>query len=124
MKNAINWFEIPVKDMERAKKFYGTILGHPLEDMPMPGSPFTYAVFPHEQGNGVGGVLVSGSGYIPSSEGTLVYFECGKDLSVVLSRVERAGGKIEMPKTSIGPYGFIAHFIDPEGNKGALHSVE
>ena len=33
MKNAINWFEIPVKDFEKAKAFYETILGevmHPL----------------------------------------------------------------------------------------------
>ncbi len=27
MKNAINWFEIPVKNFDRAKKFYETILG-------------------------------------------------------------------------------------------------
>jgi Predicted enzyme related to lactoylglutathione lyase len=124
MKSSINWFEVPVKDMNRAKKFYSALLGKQLEDMPMPGSPLQYAVFPYEQDLGVGGVLVYGEGYTPSTEGTLLYFECGNNISGALSRVENAGGRVVLPKTSIGPYGFIAHFIDSEGNKAALHSRE
>jgi uncharacterized protein len=42
----------------------------------------------------------------------------------MLGRVENNGGKITMPKTSIGENGFMAHFIDPEGNRIALHSMK
>ena len=45
------------------------------------------------------------------------------DLSVALSKVEMAGGKIVLPKTSIGHNGFMAHIVDTEGNKVGLHSM-
>jgi predicted enzyme related to lactoylglutathione lyase len=41
-----------------------------------------------------------------------------------LARVEAAGGTIEMPKTPIGPNGFIAFIIDTEGNQVGIHSTE
>lgn len=122
MKNAINWFELPAKNFSRAKKFYSTILGAEINDMPMPGTT-KYGLFPYDQQNGgVGGVIVTGEGYEPSSTGSLVYLNIDEDLSKPLSKVEAAGGKIVLPKTSIGEHGFIAHFIDSEGNKVAFHS--
>ena len=40
-----------------------------------------------------------------------------------MNRVEAAGGKIVQPKTQISPdIGFMALFIDCEGNRIALHS--
>ncbi len=122
MKSAINWFELPAIDYNRAKKFYETVLGIKIE--PMPNQKGNYGVFPADIGNGgVGGGLVSGDGYEPSQKGSLVYLNGGDDLSEPLGRVEKAGGKIIMPKTSIGENGFIAMFIDTEGNKVALHSM-
>ena len=41
----------------------------------------------------------------------------------MLDRVEGAGGKVVMPKTSIGENGFMALFLDTEGNKVGLHSM-
>lgn len=122
MKSAINWYEIPVSDLNRAKKFYSTVLGYELADMPMPGLPFKYSRFPVEQGEGVGGVLVEGPGYKPSAEGTMVYLNCGEDLSGSLSKVEKAGGKILLQKTPVGAIGFMAQFIDSEGNRVAFFS--
>jgi predicted enzyme related to lactoylglutathione lyase len=37
--------------------------------------------------------------------------------------VEGAGGQVIMPKTNIGENGFIAMFMDTEGNRVALHSM-
>lgn len=122
MKSAINWYEIPVTDMNRAKKFYTSVLNFELAEMPMPDLPFKYLRFPVEQGEGVGGVLVEGPGYKPSTEGSLVYFNCGEDITVALSKVESAGGKIVLSRTPVGAFGFMAHFIDSEGNKVALFS--
>jgi uncharacterized protein len=121
MKNAINWFEIPVTDFERAKMFYETILDMKIGEMPFPSGRYGIIVYDQE---GVGGGLVLGEGYEPADKGTLVYLNSGEDLSVALSKVESAGGKIFLPKTSIGGNGFMAHFIDTEGNKVALHSMK
>jgi predicted enzyme related to lactoylglutathione lyase len=123
MANAINWFEIPAKNFERAKSFYEAVLG--VEIMAMPHPMFKYGMFPADMQSGqVGGGLVQGDGYEPAASGTLVYFNGGDDLAAPLSRVEAAGGKVILPKTSIGENGFMATFIDTEGHKVALHSMK
>jgi len=122
MTNAINWFEIPVTDFARAKKFYETILAAEIMEMPFPNGK--YGMLPSDMQNGVGGGLAQGEGFEPSDKGTIVYLNGGEDLSLPLSRVEQAGGKIIVPKTSIGENGFMAHFIDTEGNRVAFHSMK
>ena len=122
MTNALNWFEIPVKDFERAKKFYETLYHAEITEMPFPGG--RYGMLPSDMQNGVGGGIVQGEGFEPSDKGTIVYLNGGDDLSTPLAKVESAGGKILMPKTSIGENGFMAHFMDTEGNHVALHSMK
>ncbi len=123
MANAINWFEIPAKNFARAKSFYETVLGVSIEEMPHPA--YKYGMFPANYETGeVGGGLVEGEGFEPSKTGAVVYFNGGEDLATPLARVEKAGGKIVMPKTSIGQNGFMAHIIDTEGNRIALHSMQ
>ena len=47
----------------------------------------------------------------------------GTVLAGALGKVEAAGGKVAMPKTAISPeIGFMAFFIDSEGNRVGLHS--
>ena len=123
MANAINWFEIPVKDFNRAKTFYETILGASMPLMEAMGMKSAFFPADLERGN-IGGCIIEGQGYEPANNGTLVYLNGGEDLGVALSKVEEAGGKIIMPKTAIGPHGFMAHFEDSEGNKVALHSTK
>ena len=123
MTNAINWFEIPVTDFTRAKKFYETLFGMEVMEMPFPNGK--YGMLPADmQNGGVGGGIVQGEGFEPSTKGTIVYLNGGEDLSVPLAKVETAGGKIILPKTAIGANGFMAHFIDTEGNRIALHSMK
>jgi uncharacterized protein len=122
MAHAINWFEIPVKNFARAKSFYESVLAVELST-PFP--EMNYAMFPADMQNGeIGGGLVEEQGYEPSQTGALIYLNGGEDLAVPLSRVEAAGGKIVLPKTAIGANGFMAHFIDTEGNKIAFHSMK
>lgn len=122
MKNALNWFEIPVTDFERAKTFYEALLQTKMDTMSMEAMGMTMAFFPADWEKGVGGGIALGPGYEPSDKGTLVYLNGGEDLSVPLARVEEAGGRIVLPKTSLGSNGFMAQFIDTEGNRVALHS--
>jgi hypothetical protein len=118
MANAINWFEIPVSDMERAARFYSAIFGVELATMETMGMLMSF--FPAE--NGVGGALVKSADHIPSTAGAVLYLNGGDDLAPVLERVDSAGGTVVMPKTGIGENGFIAFFTDTEGNKVGLHS--
>ena len=115
--NAINWFEIPVDDFDRAKMFYGRIFDYEMPEMMM-------GFFVFEEGpSHVGGAIVKGENFVPSREGTMVYLGAGDDLSVVLMRVDGAGGKVLMEKTQITPeIGYSATFLDTEGNRVALHS--
>ncbi len=90
MKNAINWFEIPVNDFKRAQKFYSTILDAEINDWASPNGDksMQYGVFPFDMQNGaVGGVIVKGKGYEPSEKGSVVILNAGDDLSKDLSKV-------------------------------------
>jgi len=120
--NAINWFEIPVSDFDRAVKFYSAIFDYEMPVNPM--GPNMMGFFLHEQGKGIGGSIVSGPGYEPSSSGSKVYLNGGNDLSMVLDRVADNGGSVIVAKTEISPdIGFFAIFEDTEGNHVALHSM-
>ncbi len=124
MRNTMYWVEIPAKNFERAKTFYETIFGIEMAPVPMPRGK--YAIFPLTMdGQGAGGAIVEGEGYEPSEKGRIVYMDRGEDLSIPLSKVEAAGGKIVLQKSkngANGEFGFIAQFIDTEGNLMGLHS--
>ena len=118
------WFEIPVQEIDRAKKFYETLLGIELMKIDMSAETGSVlGMFPDE--DGVGGALVQNieHGYVPHQQGTLVYLTAQGKLDDTLARVEPAGGQILLPNTSIGENGVIAWFQDTEGNKVGLHSM-
>ncbi|MEI9943692.1 MAG: VOC family protein [Chitinophagaceae bacterium] len=125
MKSAISWFEIPSADLNRATKFYETIFGLSLIAMDMPNMKMR--MFPvDDMMNDIGGAIVDSNGFHKPSatEGPLIYLNGNPDLQNVLDKVEKAGGKIVVPKTEISPeYGFMAVFIDTEGNRIGLHSI-
>ena len=124
MKNAVNWFEIPVSNYKRAKNFYSEVIGEEIIDHHMPDKDMKYGIFPFEMESlAVGGAIVEMEGMNPSADGSTVYLNGGDNLNVPLSRVEAAGGKVIMPKMDIGENGFIAQFMDTEGNRVALHSM-
>lgn len=118
MAHALNWFEIPVTDINRAARFYGTILAVEMAVHEFRGKQ--RVLFPFK--DGIGGALVQGAGYVPSKDGALLYLRGGEDLDIVLRRVEPAGGRVLQAKASIGEYGFTAIFMDTEGNRVGLHS--
>lgn len=121
MDHLSNWIEIPVFDMERAKKFYSVLLDVGLNGMRMGGND--YALIDVKDRSNTG-CLVKGDGYVPSMQGVVVYLNGGDDLSAVLARVTKAGGKVLLAKTFLSKEaGHIAFFVDTEGNKIGLHSM-
>ena len=122
MASAINWFQIPASDGTRAKTFYETVCGFPLEKLEMPNMEMWS--FPADRRSGeVGGAVVAAEGAVPSATGTAVFLNGDPDLQTMLDRVEGAGGKVLGPKTAIGmDAGFFAMISDTEGNTVGLHS--
>ena len=120
--NPVNWFEIYVQDMPRARKFYESVLQLKLEKIDSPdtemwGFPMDVDRF------GAGGSLVKMEGVPSGGNSTMVYFIC-TDCAVEAGRVAAAGGRIHKPKMSIGQYGFMALAFDTEGNMFGLHSMK
>lgn len=121
--NSLNWFEIPALDIDRAKKFYDTIFGIDMVVLPeMMGMKM--AGFPMEMGSGkASGGLAQSQMHKPSVDGAIIYLNANPSIQAVIDRIEPAGGKVVMPRTQISPeIGYMAFFIDTEGNKIGLHA--
>jgi predicted enzyme related to lactoylglutathione lyase len=125
--NVLTWFEIPVTDLQRARKFYENILD--IEMVSRTDGNEEAVFFPHDPNviqatsGRVTGVLSKTNRNSPSANGTMIYINASPSLQIVLDRVEKAGGKIIAPKTAI-PAGYIAAIIDSEGNKVGLHAEQ
>ena len=120
--NSLNWFEIPATDISRAKKFYETIFEIEMSEMEM--GDMKMAAFPYDPGSGkASGGIAQSPMNIPSAEGALIYLNANPSMDAIIDRIDGAGGKVVMPKTEISPeIGYMAFFMDTEGNKVGLHS--
>ncbi|CAN5770176.1 VOC family protein [soil metagenome] len=119
---AIHWFEIPVRDMDRAQAFYEALLARPMRREQMGGN--TLSLFAYDE-PAVGGCLMAGeTAPEPSVQGALVYLNAGASLDAVLARVALAGGRITTQKVVLpGDMGCFAHIADTEGNRVGLHAA-
>ena len=125
MANPVGWFEIYVKDMARARKFYEGVFDTTLQRIgPPEGDELEMWGWNGDQKSyGTPGALVKMREMPPGGFGTLVYFSC-EDCAKQEARVPQFGGKVQRPKMSIGPYGFISLVLDTEGNMFGLHSMK
>ena len=123
--NAIGWFEIYVKDMSRARKFYEGVFGKKLEKLGDPGSGVSEMwTFPGKPDQpGATGALVKMENGPAGMGGVIIYFVC-EDCAVESTRVIKNDGKIVKEKFSIGQHGHIALATDTEGNMIGLHSMK
>lgn len=116
----VQWAEIPVLDFDRAKRFYETIFQFEIQKMDFGG--FVMGFFPAA----IAGVAIcQGEAYRPSIDGALIYLNANHRMLEIQDRIEAAGGKILLPKRMISPdHGYMALFIDSEGNRLALYSTQ
>ncbi len=122
MENLLNWFEIPATNFDRAVSFYRNVLKLEINEKEMFGTKMGF--FASDDKN-VSGSIVQGEGYSPSTNGVLMYLNGGKDLQNVLNRIETNQRKVLVPKTQISPeMGYFGIFMDTEGNKMAIHSIQ
>ena len=115
------WFEIPAADMDRACRFYETVLATSLNRGQF--GPETMAVFPYQK-PAVSGCVSHSPDHRPAANGTMIYLNADPDLDAALARVAPAGGKVVLPKTALPPgMGYYARIEDTEGNLVGLHAI-
>lgn len=118
--NIVNWFEIPVSEITRAKALYEAMLDTRLEVTDFGGVP--HAVMSNKDHSCVSGALVSDPKRRPSpGTGTVLYLNATDSVASCLSRAVEAGAKVVQPRTEIGPHGAIALVEDLDGNVIGLH---
>lgn len=114
----VGYFEIPVRDLDRAAAFYSAVFSVPLQRAEIDG--YAMALFPDAREPGkIIGALAQGDSYEPATTGTLVYFSV-PEIAEALDVIATVGGSIALPRTDVGDYGFVAEFIDCEGNRVGL----
>ena len=121
--NALNWFEIPATDINRAKAFYENVFDIEMDTKEMMGMKMAF--FPGESNSGkASGGIAESPMHKPSQDGIVIYLNANPAMDNVIEKIEGAGGHVVLPKTAIGgDMGYMAFFMDTEGNKMGLHSI-
>lgn len=113
--NPVVHFELPAADLQRAKKFYEEV--------------FAWNIDEHDKGyflafttptkdwksitpGAINGGLMKKNTKVPSP---LIVIDV-PSIDKHLSQIQKAGGGVVIPKTSIGDIGYSAYFKDTEGN--------
>lgn len=119
--NPVAYFEIPVADMPRAQRFYERVFGSKLDLAEIDGNQM--ALFPYAQGQpGASGALACGPSYVPGRSGARIYFSV-EDIDAALALALQEGAEANYPVTEVPGYGWVAEFIDTEGNCVALYAA-
>jgi len=119
-KTIVNWFEIPVSNIEKAAKLYEAMLDTKLPITDFGGVP--HAVMANSDRSCTSGALISDPKRLPvRGSGTVVYLHATDGVARCVSRAVEAGAKVIQPRTDIGPHGAIALVEDLDGNVIGLH---
>ena len=125
MKNPVVHFEIPVDNVERAKKFYEKTFGWQIDKFPLPDGDYFIVrttevdkkMMPIKPGAINGGMMKRKNPGQP-----FMNYISVESIDKMLKVIEAGGGRICLPKQEIGKgIGWIAAFQDTEGNLVGLH---
>ncbi len=116
MSKMIHWFEIPATDFDRAVAFYQQVFHVELKVEHLMDERI--AVFPDSSG-----CIMASPRLQPAAHGTRIYLDGSPDVSTVLTRASRHGGRMVLPEMSLPDgNGQIGLFTDSEGNIIGLHT--
>jgi uncharacterized protein len=108
-------FEIPSDDPQRATRFYGDVFGWQFQKWEGP-QEYWLVTTGAEGERGIDGGLLRRS---EPSQGVVNTVDV-PDVDDVVARVERAGGRVVVPKMPIPGVGWLAYAQDPDGNTFGL----
>jgi hypothetical protein len=120
--SALNWFEIPVKDLQTAAAFYTKVTGQRLEVVRYNNVP--HAIFAPTDASpaGVRGALIEDPERTPGATGTVIYLAVADGVQAALDRARGIGATIVEPLTDLGEHGTCALIQDRDGNLVGLHT--
>jgi predicted enzyme related to lactoylglutathione lyase len=114
-------FEIPADDLNRARKFYSSVFGWQIQDMPMQGgATYTMAITepvdektmrPKEAG-AINGALIKREKHSPAPTITVAV----DSVDEYMAKIRASGGKTATPKGEVPGMGYYAYVTDSEGN--------
>lgn len=114
-------FEFPVKDMARARKFYGEIFGWKLQEWPMPDgstyvgihtTPIDEQTRQPLKPGAINGGMLEANEHVQAP----VFAINVPSIDERVRQIEAAGGTLVMPKVDMMGMGFYCYIKDPEGN--------
>jgi len=105
--HAVVHVEIPVKNLKRAKEWYGKVFGWTFQD-----AGKDYALW-NAPGGGTGGGLYLVK-KIPAKSAMRVYIEVD-DVDAKLKQIKKGRGKVVVPKKEVPTFGWWAAFTEPQG---------
>lgn len=112
----VQHFEIPADDMLRAKKFYSSVFGWKIQDVPGMEYAMADSVETDENRQPVGGtncgIIKRNSDYASVTSITVTVSDADKAVQDVIN----AGGKLVRKKEKFGSIGYVAYVKDTEGN--------
>lgn len=113
-------FDIPTEDMNRARNFYEKLFNWTIEQVPGPMEYYNIATKDEKGNESIGG----GMGKRGQPEQKITNYIGVESIDEYIKKVEELGGKILMPKTPIPGFGYLATFLDTEGNTLGLWKTD
>ncbi|HZB67474.1 MAG TPA: VOC family protein [Ornithinibacter sp.] len=121
-------FEIQADDVERAKTFYGNVFGWAFQDYSeVMSSPYWGVTTGDEGEPGINGGLQSRPTPAPGEgHGTnaAVLTISVADFDATAASIDRAGGRVAMPKFALPGMAWQGYFVDTEGNTFGIHQPD
>lgn len=117
MSGRVTHFEIPADDVDRAQAFYREAFGWRTQSVPemnytlVSTTEIDDSGAPKEPGAINGGLMTRGGAFTAP----VITVEID-DIDDTLLTIEKLGGAVATPKTTVGDMGFAAYFTDTEGN--------
>lgn len=106
-------FEIPVDDMERARKFYGELFGWKIEKDP---GPMEYwMITPKDEKAIRGGIMRR-----EDPQQTIADYFAVPSVDEYVGKVQKLGGQVVVPKMPVPGMGYFAYCLDTEKNAFAI----
>lgn len=116
--NPVLHFELPVRNMARAIRFYEALFAVKLDRKRVDG--YDMAFFPESPTlPGASGALAKGDVYVPTRHGVILYFTVA-NLDTTLAAAKGLGAKLLYAKKEVAPQTWVAEVQDSEGNRLAL----
>lgn len=115
MKNKLTHFAIHIDEMERAKKFYSEVFDWGFNSYGQDDF-LQIKADKSEEGELIG--AMQSRKYSPVAE-KVIGLECSigvENIEGIIEKVKASGGQVLMPKTVIPYVGWVAKFLDTEGN--------